>query len=62
MKIIVCVLAGFLTAVVIIALLLLLPSIFVIFLESIREMKAIIYENKSRKEYMKRMEERRNKQ
>ena len=62
MKIIVCVLAGFLTAVVIGAFLLLIPMFIVFFIESIDELKSLIEERKSQKEYLKRMEERRNKQ
>ncbi len=62
MKIIVYVLAGFLTAVVIGAFLLLIPMFIVFFIESIDELKSLIEERKSQKEYLKRMEERRNKQ
>ena len=61
MKIITYVLAGFLTIVITGAFLLLIPTFIVFFIESLDELKSLVEERKSQKEYLKRMEERRNK-
>lgn len=61
MKVITYVLAVFLTVVITGAFLLLFPTFIVFFIESIDELTSLIEKRKSQKEYLKRMEERRNK-